>query len=134
MIKQLAHLCIFTRDLSENARFYFDCLGLEKGFEFVKDGELFGYYIELGGNTFIEVFHGQPGEPGNINHLAIEVDDLDGLIERITSFGYECGEKKLGGDFSWQAWVTDPDGVRIEFQEYTAKSLQIQGGVCQVDW
>lgn len=134
MIKQLAHLCIHSQDLSENSRFYFDCLGLEKGFEFVRNGELFGYYIKLGSNTFIEVFSGESKPVGNINHLAIEIEDMDGLIERVKSFGYDIGEKKLGADASWQVWVTDPDGVRIEFHEYTDDSMQLVGGICHVNW
>lgn len=134
MMKQLAHVCIYSADLEETARFYFEALDLEKGFEFIKDGELFGYYIKLGSNTFIEVFKGDPGEIGNINHMAIQVDDIDGVIARVKEHGYEIGEKSLGADHSWQAWVNDPDGIRIEFHQYTEKSLQLAGGTCVVDW
>ena len=134
MTKQLAHVCIYSTDLEETARFYFKALDLEKGFEFVKDGVLFGYYIKLGSNTFIEVFKGDPGEVGNINHIAIQVDDIDSAITRVKEHGYDIGQKALGADHSWQVWVTDPDGVRIEFHQYTGKSLQLTGGTCLVDW
>ncbi len=134
MIKQLAHLCIHSTDLDKTARFYFDALGLEKGYEFIKDGELFGYYIKLGNQTYIEVFKGDPGSIGNITHFAIETDDIDAVIARVKEHGYAIGEKALGGDHSWQVWTTDPDGVRIEFHEYTEKSLQLTGGQCIVDW
>ena len=134
MIRQLAHVCINSTDLTETARFYFGALGLERGFEFIKDGKLCGYYIKIGHNTFIEVFQGDPGEVGNINHLALEVDDIDGMIRRIQEHGFEVGEKKLGADNSWQVWLEDPDGVRIEFHEYTDESLQLQGGQCNVSW
>ena len=134
MITQLAHLCIHSNDLEETARFYIEGLGLEKGFEFIKDGELFGYYIQLGNNTYIEVFKGDPGDVGNINHLAIETDDLDAVIARVKEHGYEIGKKVLGADDSWQAWTTDPNGVRIEFHEYTQTSFQLNGGTCVVDW
>ena len=134
MITQLAHLCIHSNDLDATARFYFEGLGLERGFEFIRDGELFGYYIQLGNNTFIEVFMGDPGGVGNINHLAIETDDLDAVIDRLKEHGYETGEKVLGADDSWQAWTEDPNGVRIEFHEYTPTSFQLSGGTCIVDW
>lgn len=134
MIKQLAHACIYSTDLKKTGHFYTEALGLDLGFEFIKDGELFGYYINLGNNTFIEVFKGEPGIPGNINHLAIEVEDLDSVIEQVKAAGYEIGEKTLGADHAWQAWTEDPGGTRIEFHEYTAESLQRTGGSCIVDW
>ena len=132
MIKGLAHICIHTADLDQTLQFYTAVLGLEKGFEFEKGGTLFGYYIKLGRGTFIEVFKGDPGEVGNIKHVAIEVDDMDGLIARIRERGIEIADKKMGADHSWQVWITDPDGIRIEFHEYTPESLQLAGGKCLV--
>ncbi|MGE9297321.1 MAG: VOC family protein [Puniceicoccales bacterium] len=134
MIKQLAHLCINSPDLDATSKFYCGALGLEKGFEFQRDGALFGYYLKLGSNTFIEVFQGEAGPEGNIRHLAIEVDDIDAVIAHLREAGYEATEKKLGADHSWQSWTTDPSGVRIEFHEYTNNSLQLNGGVCHVNW
>ncbi len=134
MIKQLAHVCISSADLAATARFYFDALGLECGFEFIKDGELCGFYIQLGNNTFIEVFQGQPGTVGNINHLALEVSDMDGTLTRIQQHRFHVSEKTFGADHSWQAWTEDPDGVRIELHEYTDESLQLRGGQCEIRW
>ena len=132
MIKQLAHVCIRTLNLDETLRFYTEILGLEKGFDFVKDGRRIGYYIRLGNRTFIEVFQGDPGDAGNISHMAIEVEDMDGLIERLQDHGVAVGEKKRGADDSWQVWIKDPNGIGIEFQEYTAASRQLTGGKCIV--
>jgi len=134
MITRLAHICIHTQNLAETERFYCDVLGLEKGFDFIKDDALFGFYIKLGNDSFIEVFKGNPGSVGNINHLAIETDDIDQVVTRLRSNGFEATDKKLGGDYTWQSWTEDPSGVRIEFHQYTEKSLQSQGGVCEVDW
>lgn len=134
MIKQLAHLCIHTQDLAETERFYCEALGCERGFEFERNGRLFGFYLKLGQNTFIEVFEGNPGDVGNINHLSLEVDDIDQVIASVKAHGYDVGEKSLGADQSWQAWTEDPNGVRIEFHEYTPDSMQLVGGTCVVDW
>jgi catechol 2,3-dioxygenase-like lactoylglutathione lyase family enzyme len=133
MIKQLAHICILTNDLDKTRSFYLNTLGLDIGFEFEKDGEQIGYYITVGNNTFIEVFQGEPGGSNGILHVAIEVSDLDNLIRRIREHGYEITDKKQGADMSWQAWVTDPNGVRIEFHEYTADSRQLSGGICRME-
>ena len=56
MIKQLAHINIGTHDLAAAEHFYCDILGMDKSFEFIKDGELFGFYASAGNTTFIEVF------------------------------------------------------------------------------
>jgi len=80
------------------------------------------------------VFKGEPGSEGNIKHVAIEVSDLDALIAQIRAAGAEVDDKKLGADHSWQAWATDPNGVRIEFHEYTEQSNQLVGGKCVVSW
>ena len=134
MIKQLAHLCIHSSDFAATERFYFKALGLERGFTFEKEGQLFGFYIQLGNQTFIEVFQGESGQPGNINHLALEVDDIDAVIASLREHDFEVGEKSLGPDHSWQAWTNDPNGVRIEFHQYTDRSMQVHGGVCPVNW
>lgn len=133
MIKQLAHACIFTEDLEKTAAFYFDILGCERGFDFVRDGKRFGYYVKLGNNTFIEVFEREARTEGQISHLAFQVDDMDAVIQHVKSCGYEIGEKKLGADQSWQAWLQDPNGVRIELHEYTPESHQLVGGTCYLD-
>jgi len=134
MITRLAHICIHTQDLTESEKFYCEALGLEKGFAFVKDEALFGFYIKLGNGSFIEVFKGNPGPVGNINHMAIETDDIDQVIARLRSHGFEASDKKLGTDHTWQSWTKDPNGVRIEFHQYTDNSLQFRGGMCEVDW
>lgn len=134
MIKQLAHICIYSLDLDATEAFYCEVLGLEMGFTFMKAETRIGYYLKAGQNTFIEVFKGEPGEVGNINHVAIEVSDLDQIITTLRRHGYEVGDKKLGSDASWQAWTRDPNGIRIEFHEYTPESMQLRGGVCKVSW
>lgn len=134
MIIRLAHICIHTQDLTETERFYCDVLGLEKGFVFMKNNSLFGFYIKLGNDSFIEVFKGDPGTAGNIDHLAIETDDIDQVISTLRTNGFDATDKKLGVDKSWQSWAEDPNGVKIEFHQYTDESLQFRGGTCEVDW
>jgi catechol 2,3-dioxygenase-like lactoylglutathione lyase family enzyme len=134
MIKRLAHVCLFSEDLLKTEAFFVEGLGMERFFAFEKDGELFGFYLKAGGGTFIEVFKGTPGDVGNINHLALEVDDIDATIEKLTAHGVDVGEKKLGADHSWQAWLEDPGGVRIEIHQYTPDSCQLKGGTVMVDW
>lgn len=134
MINQLAHICIHSTDLLRTEAFYVGILGMERHFDFEREGELFGFYLKAGENTFIEVFKGESSDPGNINHVALEVRDMDALLERVRENGVSHTPKKLGADQSWQAWLEDPDGVRIELHEYTANSSQLTGKTCVVDW
>lgn len=134
MIKQIAHLCLRSTDLAETEKFYCQGLGMERFFAFEKEGNLFGYYLKAGNGTFVEVFQGDPGETGNINHMALEVEDMDTVLAHLQAQGIPFTEKKLGADQSWQAWLTDPSGVRIELHQYTPASSQVTGATCHVTW
>ena len=137
MFKRLAHINIGATDLAASERFYTEILGMEKAFDFVKDGKPYGFYVKAGDTTFIEVFiQGEPPTNDNIllKHMCLEVEDLDAVIETIRSRGWEVTDKKQGVDQSWQAWVTDPSGVRIEIMQYTDNSSQFTGKTCNVNW
>ena len=134
-IKRIAHVCVYSRDLAKALKFYRDSLGLEVAFEFERQGQPFGYYFKLGQDSFIEVFKGEPeAQAGTIRHIAIEVEDLDGIVSKLRAAGLKVGDKSLGADNTWQAWTADPDGVAIEFHEYTDRSLQKTGGKCIATW
>ena len=55
-------------------------------------------------------------------------------IQDIRGKGWEIGDKKQGGDQSWQAWMKDPDGLPIEVMQYTPESSQFTGKPCIVTW
>ena len=137
MIKQLAHINIGSQDLSASENFYCNVLGMEKTFEFIKDGELYGFYAGAGNTTVVEVFieENEIGDmPTIIRHLCLEVEDLDATIAEIRKNDWEITDKKFGCDNSWQAWITDPSGVEIELMQYTEESSQFTGKPCDVDW
>lgn len=137
MIKQLAHICLTADDLTATQQFYCDILGLTKKFDFIKNGSWYGLYLEAGNNTFIEVFIRDEEvnrERPLVKHLCLEVEDIESTIHRIRQKGWMVSDKKMGGDNTWQAWITDPNGVAIELQQYTSASSQFTGQDCQVDW
>ena len=105
MIKGIAHACYTVRDLDAAVAFYCGKLGLKPAFDFIRDnGERFGVYIH--------------------RHLCLEVDDLAATVAEFRGRGVQITDAKLGGDNSWQAWITDPDGNRIELHQYTPESKQ----------
>ena len=128
MITGMAHACFTVSDLERSIGFYRDLLGLKPAFDFVNDdGRRFGIYLHLGGRNFIELFEGQLGEPAegqSYRHICLEVDDIESTVQTLRDQGVEVSDPKLGTDRSWQAWITDPDGNRIELHHYTAESKQ----------
>lgn len=127
MITGIAHVCLSARDLSASERFYCQGLGLKKAFDFIRHGEVIGFYLEVARGSFIEIFRRDITDPkakGPIDHFCLEVDDIDQIGQRLNQHGYETTVKHLGADHSWQLWTTDPDGVRIEFHLYTPDSCQ----------
>ena len=139
MIRQLAHICFFSDDLSAMIKFYNETLGLTIKFTLDNnEGKPFGYYFECGNSTFIEVFDrsmasqqwgGNPEKSINGNkfqHLCFEVVGLTDFKEKLEKQGLKVSEISSGMDYSNQAWIADPDGNSIELMEYTGRSLQLQ--------
>ena len=142
MIRRLAHLCLISNHLDRQIAFYRDQMGLPIKFRFTNtDGQLFGVYLDCGDSSFIEIFDQhlaakewggdlRPLHEGNrYNHFCLEVTGLADLRNTLLARGVEVGEIKTGLDLSLQAWLTDPDGNRIELMEYTHRSWQLQPNV-----
>ena len=128
MITGLAHACFTVADLDRALAFYRDGLGLKEAFNFVnEDGKRFGVYLHLGGRNFIELFSGdldERAEKQSYKHICLEVDDIEKTAMHLRERGIEVSPIKLGKDQSYQAWITDPDGNRIELHHYTPESWQ----------
>ncbi|HVX80873.1 MAG TPA: VOC family protein [Devosiaceae bacterium] len=130
IIRQIAHVCIFCKDLKETSDWYRDVLGFEIVFNFTRNGEIFGYYLASGGDTFVEVFHKPEAgfsETDRVNHICFEVVDMDEALAHIRSLGVEARDKSKGCDDTWQSWITDPNGTKIELFQYTGESAQFVG-------
>lgn len=136
-IKQVAHVCIFANDIDETKAFYKNVLGLDPVFNFTRDGKIFGFYLDAGGRTHVEVFQkgeAEFSETNQINHMCLEVESIDGAIEHIKAQNVDITNKKFACDDTYQAWIKDPNGVKIELFEYTDKSAQFNGGDRVADW
>ena len=144
MIRQLAHLNFVTNDLSRIIDFYVNKLGMKVKFTLNnKEGQPFGYYFECGNTTFLEFFDQRMAAEvwgGNVNeltigtrykHFCLEVTGLDEFCEDLKNKGVDVTGISMGIDNSRQAWITDPDGNRIELMEYGHSSLQLTGSPIQ---
>ncbi len=59
-------------------------------------------------------------EPGGLSHLVIQVDDMHATVAQLAARGVQAGQPGSpdgSADF-WTAWVTDPDGYRIELVQW----------------
>lgn len=141
MIRQLAHVCLHSRDLDRMVAFYRDALGLPIQFTLRNDaGEAVGHYFACGQTTFIECFdqdrvtemfggeRAPLGEPANrVQHFCFEVTGLEAFKARLDAAGVPYLDAGMGLDHALQMWIADPDGNTIELMEYTAASLQLTG-------
>ncbi len=126
MIKGIAHTCYITTDLERIVAFY-NAIGLPVAFEFKRDdGSRYGVYIRTGNRTFMEFFLGEkkPYDGSPYQHICLEVDDIVKTVADIRAKGVSISDPAMGSDNSWQAWLADPDGNRIELHAYTPTSWQ----------
>jgi catechol 2,3-dioxygenase-like lactoylglutathione lyase family enzyme len=129
MIKGLAHVCFVVSNLDASVAFYRDALGMSLAFEFRNAaGARTGAYLHAGDRTFVELFAGHPAASpgGSYRHICLEVDDVQEEVRHLREHGIVAEGLKLGADRSWQAWISDPDGNRIELHGYTPESAQVR--------
>jgi catechol 2,3-dioxygenase-like lactoylglutathione lyase family enzyme len=130
MIKNFAHICFIVSNLEKSIHFYADILGFKKGFDFIDDkGKRYGIYLFIGGRNFIELFEGTPKtavDGASFKHFCLETDNIEETVKELRAKKIEVTDIKLGKDESYQAWIADPDGNKIELHQYTAKSKQLE--------
>lgn len=90
-----------------------------------------GYFIELFNIYKAHVYHPVDSEQDfGFTHFAFVVDDVQKFYEDLLEKGAEeyidrVPEPALDGNRN--IWIHDPDGNRIEVQEYTKDSMQLGG-------
>ncbi|MCB9496128.1 MAG: VOC family protein [Fibrobacteria bacterium] len=136
MFSRLAHVCLHVADLSASCAFY-SRLGFSTKFRFTRDGKLFGAYLEIAPDQFLELFEDPARTPtaqGSLRHFCLETDDLDAVMAHLAQEGIPHTPAKKGCDDTWQIWMKDPDGNDFEVHAYTSTSRQRTGGDVEADW
>ncbi len=132
--KRIAHTAFKVSNMEESLKFYCDGLGFKRKFE-LRDEQDNPWieYLEIMPLQYHELFYDSAGSDKGVQdddhigylHLSLEVENLQDTKRELIEHGVTIDEDiKLGPDHTYQLWVSDPDGNRIEFMEYTSESLQ----------
>jgi lactoylglutathione lyase len=118
------HIGLRVADLERSLAFYtglgYDVLGTVPETEF---GSLTMLKLPQDEFVTIELVH-DPGRgadaPGGLNHIVIQVDSMHDTVAALADrgIGVEPPASPDGTDDFWTAWVTDPDGYRIELVQW----------------
>ena len=92
------HVAIYVSDMYSAKKFFLDGLGL------VPHGDYGDEFFMKCGKQIVAVFQGD-NKKQTINHLALNVDDFDGMKLRLESCGYKIYKSDM---------VDGPDGLRIQ--------------------
>lgn len=115
-VQAIHHVSLLVADTGRALGFYRDLLGLalaerpDLGFPgawlSIGDGQL--HLLELPNP---DPLSGRPEHVGRDRHLALAVDDLDGLVGRLAHAGVSCARSRSGRA---AVFCRDPDGNGIE--------------------
>ena len=132
MITGISHIALTVSDMEKSLDFYTRVLGFTKAFQLTEPGtgKPWIEYLKAG-NQFVELFYnGTEDNPWKhthrgFNHLCLQVDDIYITVKKIEEAGYPMDRPVTTGcDKNQQAWLTDPDGVRIELMQISPDSPQ----------
>ncbi len=133
-ITSIGHIAVRTRDVARSVAFY-KAAGLEEVLHLTyQDGSLWLVYMRVSDTQFIEIFPDGDDNPvpapsaTGVNHLCLTVDDLDAFIAALADRGIPLARPRTAGgpDGNRGAWITDPDGNRIELMEMAPGCIQYE--------
>ena len=140
-IKAIRHTGIVVSDMQAALRFYRDLLGMEVWADFKDDSQMVQdvtgvaganlWMIKLKADDGVSIellqylSHPQPVPPRRracdvgCNHVALQVDDLDALHEKLVAEGIEFNVAPTisSEGFAKVTYCRDPEGVLVELVE-----------------
>ena len=132
-LTSLAHIAIRARDLERLVSFYTEKVGLAEMFRLNNDdGVLMLVYLRITDDQYLEIFPNGVGDvparnATGMTHLCLSVGDIEKSVAELERAGVTIDVPlKTGRDNNRQAWISDPEGNRIELMEMAQDSLQSQ--------
>ena len=122
-ISGVQHIGLPTNDMERSMAFY-RSIGFELIYESVNEAADERVAFMSLGNLVMEIYENRKGvgHTGAIDHVALDVKDIDRLYEMVTGMGYEALEGKVCSLPFWEKGVKfftieGPDREKIEFCE-----------------
>lgn len=116
MLLSLGHVTVRSADFDLTERFYCDLLGLRIGPR--PAIAVPGRWFYIGDRAVLNVLprtaEAATGAGGAFDHFALNAGDLPAFQKRFETAGQHFVSRRLAGSDTWQVFLTDPDGVRVE--------------------
>jgi len=139
-IRHIDHVTLFVSDLAKSLDFYTRIVGLHLAYEGTLGGGTYGAFLDVG-ETMINVIEDRSlAEFIPHQHIAMSVDDVDAVYERLSSKGLAFDqpqpENLPAGYITGQRYIEfrDPDGVRIEIVQRSADYYRDHAENYSVTW
>jgi catechol 2,3-dioxygenase-like lactoylglutathione lyase family enzyme len=114
-IEGMNHFTILTDDVPGTVAFYHDVLGLSAGarpnFDFP------GAWLYANGEPILHVIGGRPKsdlKAGVIDHMAFSAQGLAAVLGTLKSRSIDHICRRQVGSGTWQVFLYDPNGARVE--------------------
>jgi catechol 2,3-dioxygenase-like lactoylglutathione lyase family enzyme len=116
MLLSLDHVTVRSADFDRTERFYCDLLGMRIGPR--PAIAVPGRWLYVGNKAVLHVLPHNPGTGqhagATIDHFALDADDWPAFEQKLQAAGQPFESRRLADTESWQVFLTDPDGARIE--------------------
>ena len=122
------HVGISVKDMSEAITFYTEVMGFREAYT-LRDanGNATMSAIQVSRDTFLELAPANATRPVGFSHVGIEADEITATAARLRQAGAQITEPRFAENTgATLAFVTDPDGLRVEFLQLNAGSKQRQ--------
>lgn len=123
----LNHVAISVADLDAALRYYTEVMGFPEAFRVADEaGKPTLVYVQISGNTFVELQAASEQRPPGINHFGVQVEDMDAATVAFRGRGADIDETHVGSTMAILSNIRDPYGNRIELLELPPESLHRQ--------
>jgi catechol 2,3-dioxygenase-like lactoylglutathione lyase family enzyme len=115
-IRLVDHINIATDKLEETRDFFVEVLGLKEGWR--PPFDFAGYWLYAGERAIVHMQAADrpvvPSKDSALNHFAFDVDGLDDILAKLDARGVRYRAMAVPGTSIRQAFLEDPNGVRVE--------------------